>query len=276
MEFRCAVAMLFTLALVGGSCHGRELIPDEDYWQAVWPNTPIPNTLKDLLKPGAEDSEINNVPMKVEDTPQYPNIFFFENELFPGKKMNMKFIKHLSAQPIGERAWVKQVKSLGTPSFTFEDLCLSGAAKGEDKFCAKSLATLIGFAVSKLGKNIQPLSSSFLINQSDEYTIEGAQNLGDKAVMCHRLNFQSTVFYCHEIHATTAYLVPLVAADGTRTQALAVCHHDTTGMNAEGLYELIKSKPGTDTVCHFLGNKSVMWVPNLAVNNVYNNGNMAN
>ncbi|QHO56757.1 Embryonic abundant protein [Arachis hypogaea] len=223
------------LAFAIGS-RGRELIPDEDYWQAVWPNTPIPNTLKELLKPGAQDSEINDVPMKVDDT-QYPKT--------PRKE-----------------------------SFTFEDACVREAGKGEDKYCAKSLSTLIGFAVSKLGKNIQPFSSSFLDKQTD-YTIEGVHNLGDKAVMCHRLNFQSTVFYCHEIHGTTAYMVPMVAADGRRTQALAVCHHDTSGMNAEVLYEMLKIKPGTETACHFLGNKAVMWVPNMAVNSVYNNANMA-
>ena len=45
------------VALVGAN-HVRESIPDEDYWQAVWPNTPIPSTLKELLKPGAEGSSI--------------------------------------------------------------------------------------------------------------------------------------------------------------------------------------------------------------------------
>ncbi|XP_015943734.1 unknown seed protein USP [Arachis duranensis] len=272
MEFRCAVAMLFCLAFAIGS-RGRELIPDEDYWQAVWPNTPIPNTLKELLKPGAQDSEINDVPMKVDDT-QYPKTFFFEHELFPGKKMNMKFSKIPFAQPYGVYTWGKVIKDLEKESFTFEDACVREAGKNEDKYCAKSLSTLIGFAVSKLGKNIQPFSSSFLDKQTD-YTIEGVHNLGDKAVMCHRLNFQSTVFYCHEIHGTTAYMVPMVAADGRRTQALAVCHHDTSGMNAEVLYEMLKIKPGTETACHFLGNKAVMWVPNMAVNSVYNNANMA-
>ncbi|MED6162016.1 hypothetical protein PIB30_066381 [Stylosanthes scabra] len=108
--------------------------------------------------------------MKEDDT-QYPKTFFFEHELFPGKKMNMKFSKIPFAQPYGVYTWKKQVKNLEKESFTFEDACLAGPGKGEDKFCAKSLPTLIGFAVSKLGKSIQPLSSSFLNNQS-EYTLE--------------------------------------------------------------------------------------------------------
>ena len=111
--------------------------------------------------------------------------------------------------------------------------------KEEDKYCAKSLGTLIGFTISKFGKNIQVLSSSFVTKQ-EQYTVEGIQNLGDKAVMCHRLNFQKVVFYCHEINATTALMVQLMAGDGTKTQALAVCHADISGMNHEMLREALK------------------------------------
>jgi len=53
--------------------------------------------------------------------------------------------------------------------------------EGEHKFCAKSLGTLIGCAISKLGKNIQPLSSSF-VNKQERHTVEGVKNLGDKAI----------------------------------------------------------------------------------------------
>ena len=76
----------------------------------------------------------------------------------------------------------------------------------------------------------------FLCGQAglqEQYTVEGIQNLRDKAVMCHRLNFQKV--YCHEINATTAFMVQLVAGDGTKTQALAICHADTSGMNHEML-----------------------------------------
>ncbi|XP_057748017.1 unknown seed protein USP-like [Arachis stenosperma] len=267
MEFRCAVVTLFCLALVGAG-HAHESIADESYWQAVWPNTPIPPTLMELLKPGTEDANMNNLPMKIDDT-QYPKNFFFEHELYPGKTMNLQFSKIPYAQPYGVWFYLRIHKDIEKEGYTYEEVCiLSPAGHGEERYCAKSLATLIGFSVSKLGKNIQPLSSSFLDKQN-QYTIEGVQNLGDKAVMCHRLNFQNVVFYCHEIHQTTAYQVSMVAADGTNTQALAVCHHDTSAMNPDILYELLKVKPGTATACHFLGNKAVMWVPNLPTHNAY-------
>jgi hypothetical protein len=88
-------------------------------------------------------------------------------------------------------------------------------------------------------------------------------------VMCHRLNFQKVVFYCHEIHGTTAFMVPLVANDGTKTQALAVCHADTSGMNQHMLHQIMKADPGSKPVCHFLGNKAILWVPNLGLDNAY-------
>ncbi|WVZ07254.1 hypothetical protein V8G54_020600 [Vigna mungo] len=140
--------------------------------------------------------------------------------------------------------------------------------EGEHKFCAKSLGTLIGFAISKLGKNIQVLSSSF-VNKQEQYSVEGVQNLGDKAVMCHGLNFQTVVFYCHEVCGTSAFMVSLVAADGTQTQALAICHSDTSGMNHQMLHQIMGVDPGTNPVCHFLGTKEILWVPNLAVDTAY-------
>lgn len=42
--------MLWQLAL-GGESHAQSRVSEEDYWQAVWPNTPIPTALQELLKP---------------------------------------------------------------------------------------------------------------------------------------------------------------------------------------------------------------------------------
>jgi len=206
--------------------------------------------------------------MEVDDT-QYPKTFFYEHELYPGKPMKVQFSKRPFAQPYGVYTWMREIKDIEKEGYTFNEVCVKKApADGEQKFCAKSLGTLIGFAISKLGKNIQALSSSF-IDKHEQYKIESVQNLGEKAVMCHRLNFQKVVFYCHEIHGTTAFMVPLVANDGTKTQALAVCHADTSGMNHEMLQQIMKADPGSKPVCHFLGNKAILWVPNLGMDNAY-------
>ena len=99
--------------------------------------------------------------------------------------------------------------------------------------------------------------------------MEGIQNFGDKAVMCQRLNFQNDVLYCHEINVTTVFMVQLVAGEGTKTQALAFCHADASGMNHELLCYILKVDPGPNLVCHFLSNNAAFWVPNLVVDNAY-------
>ena len=266
MALRCLVmslSVLFTLGLARES-HAR----DEDFWHAVWPNTPIPSSLRDLLKPGPASVEIDDHPMQIEET-QYPKTFFYKEDLHPGKTMKVQFSKPPFQQPWGVGTWLKEIKDTTKEGYSFEELCIKKEAiEGEEKFCAKSLGTVIGFAISKLGKNIQVLSSSF-VNKQEQYTVEGVQNLGDKAVMCHRLNFRTAVFYCHEVRETTAFMVPLVAGDGTKTQALAVCHSDTSGMNHHMLHELMGVDPGTNPVCHFLGSKAILWVPNLSVDTAY-------
>jgi len=84
----------------------------------------------------------------------------------------------------------------------------------------------------------------------EQICVEEVKRVGDNAVMCHRLNFEKVVFNCHQVRATTAYLVSLAASDGTKVNALTVCHHDTRGMNPEFLYEALKVDPGTVPVCH--------------------------
>ncbi|CBI20918.3 unnamed protein product, partial [Vitis vinifera] len=62
---------------------------------------------------------------------------------------------------------------------------------------------------------------------------------------------------------TKIYKVPLVGADGTRVQALAVCHEDTSIWDPNALaFQVLKVKPGTWPICHFLPNGHFVWVPN--------------
>ncbi|XP_020208124.1 unknown seed protein USP [Cajanus cajan] len=234
-----------------------------DYWHSVCPNTPVPEPLRDLVLPYKKTS----MPIKVEEEKQYWTLFF-EHDLHPLKIMHLGLHKHSNTQPskITSRttsqpfgAWLR---AKVTERYNLDEVCGRPAAKGEDKFCATSLKSMMGFAISKLGNNVKVVSSSFAPNE-DQYTVEEVNKIGDKAVMCHRLNFEDVVFYCHQINATTTYMVPLVASDGTKARALTICHHDTRGMDPTVLYEVLKVKPGTVPVCHFVGNKAIAWVPNL-------------
>ncbi|KAK7386843.1 hypothetical protein VNO78_27181 [Psophocarpus tetragonolobus] len=270
MEFRYLVisfSILFFLAHAGES-HGRLSVPDdEDLWQSVWPNTPIPTALRDLLNPLPSGVEIYDLPRQIDDG-HNPRILFYKEDLHLGKTMKVQFYKS-EAPPLSVSLWQKEIKDPEKEVLTFADVCMrNDEAKGEHRFCATSLGSLMGFAISKMGKNIQALSSLF-VNKQEEYTVEGVQNLGDKAVTCHRLNFQKVAFYCHEVHQTTSFMVQLVAADGTKTQTLVVCHSDTSSMNHQLLQHLMGVHPQTKPVCHFLGNKTILWVPNLVMDATY-------
>ncbi|XP_004511175.1 embryonic abundant protein VF30.1-like [Cicer arietinum] len=254
----------------------------EEYWKSVWPNTPLPKALLDLLLP---DKGIS-VPIGSQEEKQYWTVFF-EHDLYPGKKMSLGIQKNSeiqlltsreqvslkkSSQPFGINVWWDQ-KSSERVSQTFgvhtwgkkdthilHDYCWSSRAIGEDKHCAPSLESMMNFSISKLGKNIKVMSSSFAQNQN-QYVVEEVKKIGDRAVMCHRLNFEKVVFYCHQGNSTTTFMVSLMAFDGTKSKALTICHHDTRGMNPDMLYKVLKVVPGTIPICHFIGNKAIAWVP---------------
>ncbi|AET02692.1 putative BURP domain-containing protein [Medicago truncatula] len=195
------------------------------------------------------------------------------NEPFETRTWNDKTSQPLPAHKWTDKAIAKETEKTSqhqhfvthtsdeNEAHILEDYCGRPSAIGEDKHCAPSLESMMDFAISKLGKNIKVMSSSFSKNH-DQYVVEEVNKIGDNAVMCHRLNFKKVLFYCHQVNATTTYMVPLVASDGTKSKALTICHHDTRGMDPNVLYDVLKVKPGTVPVCHFIGNKAVAWVPN--------------
>ncbi|CAL5196475.1 unnamed protein product [Lathyrus oleraceus] len=334
---------LFCLVFLGINGYKSE----EEYLKSIWPDTPIPRPLLDLLQPDSKTS----VPIRDHEKNQYWTVFF-EHDLYPGKKLSLGIHKHSKThmsventnQPFGINTWWDKKSSqafethiptnkaieeeirkpietfgiliwTGKPSQdsesrteidkikediekpdqhfatrkwidkanakkterliqtstvplwteeemrTFHDYCGNPSPIGEDKYCAPSLESMMNYVISKLGKNIKAMSSSFSQSQ-DEYVVEEVKKIGDKTVMCHRLNFKKVAFYCHQINATTTYMVPLVASDGTKSNALTICHHDTRGMDPDILYQILQIKSGTVPVCHFIGNKAIAWVPN--------------
>ncbi|XP_058748021.1 embryonic abundant protein VF30.1-like [Vicia villosa] len=265
MEFaHLTVLSLFCLAFVGITATSS----GEDYWQSIWPNTPLPKTFSDLLIPSGKT---NNLPIKSEELNQYSTLFF-EHDLHPGKIFTLgnthsvgNIIRPFSKsrQGVTDSIWLanKEEQSL-------EDFCYSPTAIAEHKHCVSTLKSMIDQVISHFGSTkIKAISSNFAEDQ-DQYVVEEVKKVGDNAVMCHRLNFEKVVFNCHQVRDTTAYVVSLVASDGTKTKALTVCHHDTRGMNPELLYEALEVTPGTVPVCHFIGNKAAAWVPNHTVDNL--------
>ena len=108
------------------------------------------------------------------NAPTDKDIFFFESELHPGKKMNLKdlikkaskatFLPHSVAEsiPFSTQKFPEILKyfSLETKSAeanllkqTIEN-CERPAIEGEEKYCATSFESFVDSIVSKLGKNI--------------------------------------------------------------------------------------------------------------------------
>ena len=210
-------------------------------------------------------------------------LFFLEKDMLPGQKMNLHFIKNsndATFSPQSEHQIIFSSKNLPDILNHFsvkpESLeaqiikntikrCEAPAIKGEEKYCATSLESMIDFSISKLGTKVQAISTEVeKETQKQEYTIGvGVKKMaGDESVACHKENYPYAVFYCHVTQTTRAYMVPLVGADGTTAKAVAVCHIDTSEWNPMHLaFQVLKVKPGTVPICHFLPEDHIIWVP---------------
>ncbi|XP_027183487.1 BURP domain-containing protein 3-like [Coffea eugenioides] len=214
-----------------------------------------------------------------------PNValFLLENNMTRGSKMNLHFFKTslgatflprqvaesipFSSNKMTEILNKFSVKPNSQEAEVMKNTikeCEKPGIQGEEKFCATSLEAMVDFTTSKLGKNVQAISTN---SEKDtplqKYTITGVKKMtNDKAVVCHQQNYAYAVFYCHKTQATRAYTLSLVGADGTKVKAVAVCHEDTTKWNPKHLaFKVLQIKPGQVPVCHFLPEDHVVWVP---------------
>ncbi|MED6125545.1 hypothetical protein PIB30_069457 [Stylosanthes scabra] len=319
------------LALLGS--HVQASLPAEDYWHTLWPDTPMPKPLKDLLvqpdwitrrtgafvKQQATTSSKVKVPNGMFFFDLYDDhnkdsdyiidktfpfyyihykksddlmdnklmvsngTFFFEHYLLPGKKLILGPIN-----PSDEFTFLPEKIAKTIPFFSIRlleisnrlnieadstdaksmkktlSLCEAPAIKGEDKYCATSLESLLDFAVSQLGRNIRLLFTEFERETQDrQYRVaaEGAKKIGEKEMVCHKLDYPYAVFYCHKIK-TRSYSVPLVARnDGTNVKAIPVCHTDTSHWTLDHIaFKMLNTKPEISSICHFLSTDTVIWV----------------
>ncbi|KAF3454279.1 hypothetical protein FNV43_RR04726 [Rhamnella rubrinervis] len=271
------------------------------YWQSALPNTQLPKYLQKILQPDGRvsEAEINvkttlegsGLPTIGEDNYAEAQVepgvtaFFLENDLHAGKKMKLYFPKTTNRGKLLPRKVAESIPFSTTKLSeilnhfrvqpgsveaeilrqTIEE-CEQAGIKGEDKYCATSLESLVDFCVSKLGnKNIKVYSTEVDKETKQEYKIvdKGVKKIGDRSVVCHNRNYAYAVFYCHEIQATKAYMVSMVTTDGTKAEAVAVCHTDTRSWNHKHFaFRLLKIEPGTVPICHFLPTDSLVWVPN--------------
>ncbi|GLT50704.1 hypothetical protein SLA2020_241710 [Shorea laevis] len=308
------IVALFCLGVVG-SCHAS--MPAELYWKSVLPNSPMPKSLQELLRPVNKNNFVKlkddmvldtvcnfrsnpSAEFKSADLEDFngnhglksgsllnssANIYFFESDLHPGRLMKLlEFTMIENEAPFLPRAVTDSMPFSSNKFFDILKLfsmdpksarakvmkqsienCERESTEGEDKYCATSLESLIDNSVSRLGKNIQVLSTEVeKETKTEEFTIgKGVKNMGEKEILCHRLRYPYAVFLCHSIDKTDLYKVPLIGSDGTKVKAIAVCHKDTSTWNPRHFaFQFLKVKPGSVPICHFLAKKSIVWVPN--------------
>lgn len=211
-------------------------------------------------------------------------LFFLEKNLRPGSKLTLHFPK---TSPSTSTFLPRQVaKSLPFSSKNLPQIfdrfsvapksleaelieetikeCETPGIVGEDKYCATSLESMVDFSTSKLGKRVTLISTEVeKETKLQEFSVSNLakKSTRDKAVVCHKLSYPYAVFYCHSTEHTRVYEVGLVGADGTKVDAVAVCHTDTSAWNPKHLaFQVLKVKPGTVPVCHFLPQGHVVWV----------------
>ncbi|EPS58650.1 hypothetical protein M569_16161, partial [Genlisea aurea] len=147
--------------------------------------------------------------------------------------------------------------------------CEDKPARGEAKFCATSLESMLDFSVSRLGKKVVAVATNAAGGKRTEYRVDGVRRrrssgarVGKGLVVCHRQDYAYAVFLCHETSTTAAYEVDLTATDGgSKAGAVAVCHEDTAAWNPNHVaFRVLNVKPGSVPVCHFLPQDHIVWL----------------
>jgi hypothetical protein len=145
-------------------------------------------------------------------------------------------------------------------------ICEEHGMDGDEKPCVTSLESMVDFATSKLGNNVEAVSNEVEKESSElqEYVIaKGVKKLGDKnkTIVCHKENYPYAVFYCHKTDTINTYFVPLEDVDGNRVKAIAVCHTDASQWNPKHVaFQVLKVQPGTVPICHFVPQDHVVWI----------------
>ncbi|AED93472.1 BURP domain protein RD22 [Arabidopsis thaliana] len=241
------------------------------------------------VKPGANPF-VYNYAAKETQLHDDPNaaLFFLEKDLVRGKEMNVRFNAEdgyggktaflprgeAETVPFGSEKFSETLKRFSVEAGSEEaemmkktiEECEARKVSGEEKYCATSLESMVDFSVSKLGKyHVRAVSTEVAKKNApmQKYKIAaaGVKKLSDdKSVVCHKQKYPFAVFYCHKAMMTTVYAVPLEGENGMRAKAVAVCHKNTSAWNPNHLaFKVLKVKPGTVPVCHFLPETHVVW-----------------
>ncbi|PIN06748.1 hypothetical protein CDL12_20691 [Handroanthus impetiginosus] len=147
--------------------------------------------------------------------------------------------------------------------------CETKPIKGETKFCATSLESMLDFTKTILGSQteIKFLSTTHLTQSNtllQKYTVMGFQEIpAPKMVACHTMPYAYAVFYCHyQKSKSRVFKVSLTGENGDKVEAIAVCHMDTSQWSHNHVsFQVLGIEPGSSPVCHFFPADNFVLVP---------------
>ncbi|XP_039064304.1 BURP domain-containing protein BNM2A-like [Hibiscus syriacus] len=148
--------------------------------------------------------------------------------------------------------------------------CETESIKGEVKYCATSLESMLDFASSVFGPDVGfKIVATEHRTESDtlfqNYTVlETPEEIPAPAIVsCHTKPYPYSVLYCHsQVTENRVFKVSLGGENGDRVTAVAVCHMDTSQWNRNHVsFRVLGIEPGTLPVCHFFPADNFVLVP---------------
>lgn len=149
--------------------------------------------------------------------------------------------------------------------------------KGEIKFCATSLESLLDSVQNVFGSNVkfkiittnQHLTKSAATTDSNRsplqnYTIIRKPEVisATRIVGCHPLPYPYAVYYCHSQASDNKLFKVSLLGDRRIIEAAAMCHMNTSEWNRNHVaFLVLKTEPGKSSVCHFFPADNLVWIP---------------
>lgn len=142
--------------------------------------------------------------------------------------------------------------------------------KGEAKFCATSLESMLDFVAALFGQNTRfkvlttiQLKNSTTLLQNYTFSEAPKEIWAPKMIACHTMPYPYAVFYCHSQESENRlYQVLLAGENGEKVEAAAVCHFDTSQWDPDHVaFSVLGTQPGSSPVCHFFPSDNLVWVP---------------
>lgn len=229
-------------------------------------------------------NEVNQTNPKPNQIPSF--FFFLEQDLQKGNTMTLSFPRITNMATLLPREVAESIpfspdkipdifKRFGIMPNSVEAkemnktmrACNWPEIKVEKKTCATSLESMADFVKSQIGNNVKAVSTEMYgQNRIQKYSIntEAVRALTkdekERVMSCHKKNYVYAVYYCHMLERTMAYKVPLVGEDGTKIDAVAICHRETSEMSPGfWAFRVLGLEPGTLPICHFLPQDHVLF-----------------